>query len=117
MDTSSLTIPAETARHVLWRYDRTGGAQPGPFTQSLMAAISHADRRNQAILREAYPELSEALRLARYDDAGLKKLQEIARGPAIRCVRCGDEDGPFGGAPRQPLCEPCARPMPLDGVA
>lgn len=32
----------------------------------------------------------------------------------IRCTRCQGEDGPFtpGG-----LCEPCARPMPLDGVA
>ncbi|MEW2463084.1 hypothetical protein AB0872_20570 [Microbacterium sp. NPDC047426] len=33
---------------------------------------------------------------------------------AIRCARCCDEDGPFTD---EQLCEPCARPMPLDGVA
>jgi hypothetical protein len=32
----------------------------------------------------------------------------------IRCTRCRDEDGPFTD---ERLCEPCARPMPLDGVA
>ena len=115
MDTTSLTIPIETARHVLWRYDRTGGTQPGTFTQHLMAAIESADMRHRAILREAFPEMSEALRLARYDEDGLAKLQTIARQPApIRCTRCKDEDGPFTDAQ---LCEPCARPMPLDGVA
>ncbi|MFF9240053.1 hypothetical protein ACF1AL_14635 [Streptomyces sp. NPDC014801] len=33
---------------------------------------------------------------------------------SIRCTRCSDEDGPFT---EDGLCEPCARPMPLDGVA
>jgi hypothetical protein len=32
----------------------------------------------------------------------------------LRCIRCGDEDGPFTP---DGLCEPCARPMPLDGIA
>ena len=32
----------------------------------------------------------------------------------IRCTRCRNEDGPFTDIG---LCEPCARPMPLDGVA
>jgi ribosomal protein S14 len=32
----------------------------------------------------------------------------------LRCTRCGDEDSPFTD---EQLCEPCARPMPLDGVA
>lgn len=32
----------------------------------------------------------------------------------IRCSRCTNEDGPFTPAG---LCEGCARPMPLDGVA
>jgi hypothetical protein len=114
MDLTSLTVTTDTARHVLWRYDRTGGAQPGTFTQHLMAAIESADMRNRAILREDYPELSEALRLARYEEDGLAKLQAIARPRVIRCTRCTDEDGPFTAAG---LCEPCARPMPLDGVA
>jgi hypothetical protein len=34
--------------------------------------------------------------------------------PTLRCNRCGDTDGPFTP---EDLCEPCARPMPLDGVA
>ncbi|MFD5798660.1 hypothetical protein ACFWIO_35040 [Streptomyces diastatochromogenes] len=142
MDTTSLTVPIETARHVLWRYDRTGGTEPGPFTKHLMAAIAHADVRHRAILREAFPELSEALRIAHSDEDGLAKLQDIARGAAnwplrgghdeacayaggispnctcnkwpIRCTRCKDEDGPFTD---DRLCEACARPMPLDGVA
>jgi hypothetical protein len=32
----------------------------------------------------------------------------------IRCTRCKGEDGPFTDAG---LCEACARPVPLDGVA
>jgi hypothetical protein len=114
VNTDSLIITTETARHVLWRYDRIGGAQPGGFTQSLMAAIESADVRNRAILREAYPEMSYALHLARYDEEGLAKLQLIACGKALRCTRCQGDDGPFTGSG---LCEACARPMPLDGVA
>jgi hypothetical protein len=116
MDTTSLTITPEAARHVLWRYDRTGGAEPGPFTKHLMAAIAHADLRHRAVLREAFPELSEALRIAHSQEDGLAKLQAIAcRGAQpLRCARCEDEDGPFTD---EQLCEPCARPMPLDGVA
>lgn len=34
--------------------------------------------------------------------------------PPIRCTRCKGEDGPFTD---EKLCEACARPMPLDGVA
>jgi len=33
---------------------------------------------------------------------------------ALHCTRCWDVDGPFTPSG---LCEPCARPMPLDGVA
>jgi hypothetical protein len=32
----------------------------------------------------------------------------------IRCTRCQGDDGPFTD---DGLCEACARPMPLDGVA
>ena len=37
-----------------------------------------------------------------------------AEAEPIRCSRCRGEDGPFTD---EQLCEPCARPMPLDGVA
>jgi hypothetical protein len=105
MSTTSPTIPAETARHVLWRYDRQGGAQPGSFTQHLMAAIESADVVHRAILRDAYPVLSEALHLARYDEEGLAKLQRIATGQAPLGCKCGDTVGPFD---LQGRCETCA---------
>jgi hypothetical protein len=37
-----------------------------------------------------------------------------SRATPIRCSRCRGEDGPFTD---EQLCEACARPMPLDGVA
>jgi hypothetical protein len=114
MSLSSPTISAETARHVLWHYGQTGGYQPGNFTTRLMETIDAADMVNVEILRSAYPELVTAMLAAKLDPAGIARLKKAA---ALACVRCGDEDGPFAGAPRQPLCEACARPMPLDGVA
>lgn len=36
---------------------------------------------------------------------------------ALRCSRCQDVDGPFTTVDTDTLCEACARPMPLDGVA
>jgi hypothetical protein len=39
----------------------------------------------------------------------------------LRCRRCLGYDGPFAETseetPDQSLCEPCARPMPLEDVA
>ena len=39
----------------------------------------------------------------------------------LRCRRCYGEDGPFAEVseekPAESLCEPCARPMPLEDVA
>lgn len=46
--------------------------------------------------------------------AGGRSLLDRTDQQPIRCTRCGDEDGPFT---EEQLCEPCARPMPLDGVA
>jgi hypothetical protein len=105
MSINGPTIPRETARHVLWRYDRAGGAQPGSFTVHLMAAIESADVRNRAILRDAYPELTAALHLARYDEEGLAKLQRIAAGEGPLGCKCGDSAGPFTFEGR---CEDCA---------
>lgn len=105
MSTSSPPITRETARHVLWRYDRKGGAQPGSFTVHLMSAIESADVSNRAILRDAYPEMTAALHLARYDEEGLAKLQRIATGEGPLGCRCGDSVGPFTLDGR---CENCA---------
>jgi hypothetical protein len=114
MSLPSPTISEETARHVLWHYGAQGGYQPGNFTTRLMQTIDAADMVNVEILRGAYPELVTAMLAAKLDPDGIERLQKAA---VYRCTRCGDEDGPFVGAIREPLCEPCARPMPLDGVA
>jgi hypothetical protein len=114
MDTTSLTIPAETARHVLWTFACGGGYQPGSFTQKLLELLAAADVVNTARLAVAFPAEAEAVRMAQNDRDGIAKLTAIATGQPILCTRCKDEDGPFTP---DGLCEPCARPMPLDGVA
>jgi hypothetical protein len=114
MSTETPTIPAETARHVLWHWGQPGGAQPGSFTQKLMQAIDSADRINTEMLRVVYPALVGALKSS--DPDTVAHLQRIAAGdlPTVpRCSRCGDKDGPFTPAG---LCEPCVRPLPLGGV-
>lgn len=94
MSTTNPSIPAETARHVLWQYGRPGGVQPGSFTEYLMAAISSADLRNREILRADYPALFEALQMARYDKQGIAKLQRIAAGQGPLACTCGNTAGP-----------------------
>jgi hypothetical protein len=111
---SSPTIPPETARHVLWTFACDGGYQPGSFTQKLLELLAAADVVNTARLAAAFPAEAEAVRMAKNDRDGIAKLTAIATGQPIRCQRCPDVDGPFTEAG---LCEPCARPMPLDGVA
>ncbi|GAA3113544.1 hypothetical protein GCM10017687_28170 [Streptomyces echinatus] len=59
------------------------------------------------------PHLAPAPLAPPTDPRGVPVLMATDQQP-IRCTRCGDEDGPFTD---EQLCEPCARPMPLDGVA
>ena len=114
MDRSSPTIASETIRHVLWHYGAEGGYQPGSFTQRLMEAIAAADVVHTARLRTAYPELVDAMVLASNSRGGIAQMQAAVGVAPLRCIRCKQDDGPFTDAG---LCEPCARPMPLDGVA
>lgn len=114
MSTETPTIPAETARHVLWHWGQDGGAQPGSFTQKLMQAIDSADRINTEMLRVVYPQLVAALKSTDPDMvATLKRIAAGDQSTAPRCPRCGDKDGPFTAAG---YCEACARPLPLGGV-
>lgn len=105
MSSNSTAIPPETARHVLWHFGADGGWQPGSFTQRLMEAFAAADVTHTARLAIAYPDYAAAFTAAQYDPDGIANLQRIAGG--LACIRCGDVDGPFVGAPKQPLCEPC----------
>lgn len=106
MDTTSPTIPAETACHVLWHYGVEGGYQPGSFTQRLMQAVDAADVVNTARLRAAYPELVDAMSLAGSSVDGIAKLQRIATGAGPLGCTCGDTAGPFDLTTGR--CETCA---------
>lgn len=99
-------ISPETANHVLWHFGH-GGHQPGTFTQNLITAFCSADLENKARLGEAYPDLLAAITAMEYDPDGIANLRRIATGQ-LRCVHCGDEDGPWAGTPDQPVCEQCA---------
>lgn len=79
--TTKTTISPETARHVLWTFGR-GGHRPGRFTQQLLELIAGADVQNTAKLRTAYPEETEAVLLAKYDETGIDQLRAIADGQA-----------------------------------
>ncbi|MCX5365867.1 hypothetical protein OG864_45035 [Streptomyces sp. NBC_00124] len=110
MSTSS-TISREVAAHVLSHFGRPGGYPAGDWTEALISLIDRADMTNRAKLLTAFPAYGAAIALAKYDEHGIEALQDIAAG---RCPRCRQDDGPFTPAG---LCEACARPMPLDGVA
>jgi hypothetical protein len=111
MNTNSPTIPADVAAHVLFHYGHDGGYQAGSFTTSLLTTMAMADPANLARLLPGFPEYVAAVTAIQYDPNGVERLQDIAAG---RCTRCKQNDGPFTPAG---LCEPCARPMPLGGVA
>lgn len=78
MSTDNITIPPETARHVLWHYGRAGAIQPGTFIQRLMEAFDAADIDNAGILASAYPELGAAMLAAKLDEDGIDRLKRIA---------------------------------------
>ncbi|NUP35959.1 MAG: hypothetical protein HOY76_02785 [Streptomyces sp.] len=114
MSTSSPTISREVAAHVLSHFGRPGGYPAGDWTESLISLIDRADMTHRARLFGAFPDYGAAIILAKYDENGIATLQAMAAGKPLRCTRCHGEDGPFTA---EQLCEACARPMPLDGVA
>jgi len=111
MNITSPTIPADVAAHVLFHYGREGGYQAGSFTTSLLTTMGTADPKNLDRLAAGFPEYVAAIAAIQYDPDGVARLQALAAG---RCTRCTEDDGPLTDAG---LCEPCAAPMPLDGVA
>ena len=110
MSTSSIAIPADVAAHVLFHFGHKG-IPAGEWHEALIGLIARSDMVHKAKLTSAFPDYGGAVLLAQYADNGIDVLKDIAAG---RCTRCKQDDGPFaqGG-----MCEPCARPMPLDGVA
>ncbi len=110
MSTRSTSIPPDVAAHVLYYYGHTG-IPAGPWTNRLIELIDRADMVNKAKLTAAFPGYAGAVLLAQYADNGIEVLKDIAAG---RCTRCKQDDGPIADGN---LCEPCATPMPLDGIA
>ncbi|MFD6180115.1 hypothetical protein [Streptomyces goshikiensis] len=78
MSTETPTIPAETARHVIWTFGEQGGYRPGTFTMKLLELLAYADRDHTARLAIAYPVEAEAVRMAKYDSDGIDRLKRIA---------------------------------------
>lgn len=74
----TVTIPAQTARHVLWQYGAEGGWQPGSFTQHLLSAFGAADPTHHHRLATAFPDYGAAAWMAKHDRDGLQKLRQIA---------------------------------------
>lgn len=110
MNTSSPSIPADVASHVLFHFGHRG-IPAGDWTENLISLIARADMVHKAKLTAAFPDYAGAVLLAQYADNGVDVLKDIAAG---RCTRCKNDDGPIADGN---LCEPCAAPMPLDGVA
>jgi hypothetical protein len=79
MSTTSPTIPADVAAHVLSHFGR-GGYPAGDWTESLITLIDRADMANRAKLLGAFPEYGAAVLLAKYDEEGIATLQRIVQG-------------------------------------
>lgn len=111
MSTTNPTIPADVAAHVLFHYGRDGGYRAGSFTQQLLTTMALADPANLDRLAAGFPDYVAAITAIQYDPDGTERLRDLAAG---RYTRCKKDDGPTTPSG---LCEACARPMPLDGVA
>jgi hypothetical protein len=58
--------------------ESTGAKQPGGFARLLVQAIFHADRENQARLRQAYPVFVDAVLKYKNQDGGYAELGALA---------------------------------------
>jgi len=82
MSTTSASIPADVAAHVLFHYGRDGGYQAGGFTELIISAIDRADPANKAKLGLGFPEYVAAVNAIQYSPNGIDYLQTIVRGGA-----------------------------------
>jgi hypothetical protein len=78
MSTSSPTIPAKVAAHVLWS-EGLGGYPAGSFTTKLLDAWASADDTNAARLAAGWPEYAAAFALMQ-QPGGIARLRAIATG-------------------------------------
>ncbi|GAA1978299.1 hypothetical protein [Kitasatospora viridis] len=89
-------IPVTLARDTLHHFGYLPGHKVGSFTRPLIAALAAADRRNRAILTEAYPVEAAAVDLAMNHEDGPDRLAEIACvGPAAKKDPHTDRQPPY----------------------
>lgn len=79
MSTSSPTIPADVASHVLFHFGHKG-IPAGEWHEDLISLIARADMVNKAKLSAAFPDYAGAVLLAQRADNGIEVLKDIARG-------------------------------------
>ncbi|MCI3155496.1 hypothetical protein ELQ39_27880 [Streptomyces sp. GB4-14] len=79
MNTSSPSIPADVAAHVLFHFGHRG-IPAGDWHQDLISLIARADMVHKAKLTAAFPDYAGAVLLAQYADNGIDVLKDIAAG-------------------------------------
>lgn len=76
---AEVTIPADTAAHVLF-LERLGGWPPSTFAAKLLDAWTSADTPNAARLAVGFPEYAAAIALVRSGPQGIEQLRSLADG-------------------------------------
>lgn len=76
-ESAEVTIPMETAAHVLWQ-DRLGGWPPSTFATKLLSLWTSADTDNADRLAVAFPDYAAAIALVRSGQQGIEQLRTIA---------------------------------------
>ncbi|MEU0940365.1 hypothetical protein [Embleya sp. NPDC005971] len=79
MNDDSIEITPTEAAHVVW-YFAPPGRRPGAFTAQLIQLIDMAGHENGRRLALAFPGYSEAVRIAKNDPRGVRRLNRIAFG-------------------------------------
>ena len=74
---AEVTIPMETAAHVLFA-ERLGGWPPSTFAAKLLDTWTSADTDNADRLAVAFPEYAAAIDLVRSGEQGVEQLRDIA---------------------------------------
>ncbi|MGW0012436.1 hypothetical protein ACWDVX_22170 [Streptomyces tendae] len=74
---TEVTIPIETAAHVLWT-EALGGWPPSTFATKLLSLWTSADTDHAARLAVAFPEYAAAIALVKSGQDGIQQLRAIA---------------------------------------
>lgn len=75
-ESTEVTIPMETAAHVLFT-ERKGGWPPSTFAAKLLDTWTSADTDNAEHLADAFPEYAAAIALVRSGEQGVRQLRLI----------------------------------------